>query len=72
MGAAQTSTESTVYATMEEPEVEIIFKSDTKVNSARLLANPANFMTVDKLVSNMGFNSAEVVLALWDTLKEGC
>ena len=52
MGAAQTATESTVYTTIEEPEVAIVPKCNTKVDSARLLVNPADFMTVDKWVSD--------------------
>ena len=52
MGKPQTATESTIYATVEEPEVIIVPKYDVKVDSARLLVNPLDFMTVDKLVSN--------------------
>ena len=49
---------------MEEPEVVIVPKCDTKVGSARLLANPADFMTVEKWVSDLGFNGAKMVLTL--------
>ena len=52
MGVAHTAIESTVYATMEEPEVVIIPKYNAKVDSARLLANPADFITIAKWVSN--------------------
>ena len=37
---------------MEEVEVVIVPKSDTKADSAMLLANPADFMTVDKWVND--------------------
>ena len=64
VGMVQTATDSAVYATMEEPEVAIVPKCNTKVDSARLLANTADFMTVDKWVGNLGFNGAKTVLAL--------
>ena len=48
MDASQTTIKSTVYTTMEEPKVVIVPKCDTKVDSARLLVNPADFKIVDK------------------------
>ena len=48
MGVVQTATDRAVYTTMEEPEVVIVAKCDAQVDSTRLLANPAFFMTVDK------------------------
>ena len=72
IGAAETATKSTVYTTIKEPKVVIVPKYDAKVDSNRLLANPADFMIVDKWVSDQGFNSAETVLALWDALNKGC
>ena len=68
----QTATDSAIYATMEEPKVVVIPKCHTKVDSARLLANPTDFATIDKWVSNLGFDGAKIVLALWDALKQGC
>ena len=57
---------------MKEPNVVVILKCDAKVESATLLANPAYFVTVDKWVGDLGFNSAEIILTLWEVLKEGC
>ena len=60
----QTTTDSAVYATIEEPKVVVLSKCDVKVDSTRLLVNPANFMTVDKWVGDLGVNSAKTVLDL--------
>ena len=68
----QTTTDSIIYATVEEPEVVIIPKFDAEVDSPRLLANPADFVTVDKWAGDLGFNGAEMVLILRDALNEGC
>ena len=57
---------------MEEPEVVIVPKCNAKMDSAWLFANPADLVNIDKWVSDLGFNSAETVLALWDALNEGC
>ena len=72
MAVAQSATDSIVYATMEEPELVIVPNCNAKVNSTRLLANPADFMAVDKWVSNLAFNGGKTVLALWDAFNEGC
>ena len=48
MGVVQTTIESTVYATIEEPKVVIVLICDAKVDSTRLLANPADFITIDR------------------------
>ena len=53
-------------------EVVIVSKFNTKLDNTRLLVNPADFMTFDKWVDNLGFNGAKTVLALWDALNEGC
>ena len=72
MDVVQTTTDKAVYAIREETKVVIVPKIDARVDSARLLANPADFVTVDKWVGDFKFNGAKIVLALWDTLNEGC
>ena len=64
MGMVQTTTKSAVYTTMEEQEVTIVPKNDAKLNSIKLLANSADFMTIDKWVGDLGFNGAKMLLAL--------
>ena len=68
----QTVNNSVVYTTMEEPELVIVSRCNSKMDSTRLLANPAYFVTVDKWVGNLGFNSAKTVLALWEAVNKGC
>ena len=71
MGVEQTATGSALYTTVKEPEVVIIPKYNAQMDSTRLLANPADFVTIDKWASDLGFNGAKMVLALWDALNKG-